>query len=185
MSTPALLAPVPGCTRWRERPYREHLCLRDGRAVLLRPLHHGDAPALQAFFAGLSPQSRLQRFHGAVNRLPENALRHLTTQVAQRHVALVALAHTDDGARALLAEARYAVAANGEAEFALSVADAWQGQGLGRALLQRLAVHARASGLVHLVGSILPGNEAMLGLMRAAGAELTEGHGEVVARMPA
>ena len=33
MSTPALLAPVPGCTRWRERPYREHLRLRDGRRL--------------------------------------------------------------------------------------------------------------------------------------------------------
>lgn len=178
--------PGPGCAQHgRQQPYRETLVLRDGRAVLLRPMHRSDAPALQRFFAQLSPQSRLQRFHGAVNRLPEAALRHLSTQVAQRHVALVALAPTDDGVMALIAEARYAVEREGEAEFALSVADAWQGQGLGRALLQRLAVHASASGIRQLVGSIVPGNETMLALMRSTGAVLQAQGSEVVARLQA
>jgi GNAT superfamily N-acetyltransferase len=178
------LAPTPSCAqRWRDQPYRETLTLRDGRAVLLRPAHRSDADALQRFFASLSPRARLLRFHGAVNRLPDNALQMLTTQVAQRHVALVATTHTDDGARTLLAEARYAVREEGEAEFAVTVADNWQGQGLGRALLQRLAVHARASGIQQLTGSVMPGNEPMLGLMTRLGAQLQSGHAEVTARM--
>jgi len=178
------LAPAPGCAqRWHERPYRETLALRDGRTVQLRPAHRSDADALQHFFSGLSPQSRLLRFHGAVNRLPPGALQMLTTQVPQRHVALVATALTVDGARTLLAEARYVLQEPGEAEFALTVADAWQGQGLGRALLQRLAAHARASGVQLLSGSVLSGNEAMLALMHALGAQVRSGHAEVTAQL--
>lgn len=187
---PAARLPGAAChQRWRQQPYRETLQLRDGRAVLLRPAHHSDADALQRFFAGLSPQARLLRFHGVVNRLPDEALRRLTTQVPQQHVALVAVARAHDGASTLLAEARYAVGGGGEddgnndpsdpndlndpsdAEFALAVAEGWRGQGLGRALLQRLAVHAQASGLRSLRGSVLPGNEPMLALMRALGAQ--------------
>ncbi len=171
-------APTPACVgAWRHRPYRETLALRDGRRVLLRPMHRSDADALQRFFSTLSPMSRLLRFHGAVNRLPEAALRSMTTLVPQRHVALVALAHTDDGLPRLLAEARYVVddEAPAQAEFALAVADGWQGLGLGRALLQRLAVHARSEGLQRLHGSVVPGNDGMLRLGQALGAQL---HGD-------
>jgi acetyltransferase len=179
-----LLAPPASCTQpWRTRPYRETLTLHDGRRVLLRPAHHSDAEALQRFFADLSPRARALRFHGGINRLPDQALRWLTTQVPARHVALVALAQTDDGVRRLLAEARYAVDDDGSAEFAVAVADAWQRQGLGRALVQRLAVHARASGIVVLRGSVVPGNEAMLSLMDGLGAELQDDASEVQARL--
>jgi acetyltransferase len=183
VSAALLLAPA-GCTQpWRTRPYRETLHLHDGRRVLLRPAHHRDAPALQQFFAQLSPRARLMRFHGAVNRLPDSALSYLTTQVPQRHVALLALADTDDGRQQLLAESRYVVVGEGQAEFAIAVADAWQGQGLGRALLRRLAIHARAGGLHTLVGSVLPGNEAMLGLMQQLGAQLHASPGELRAEL--
>ncbi len=140
-------------------------------------MHRSDADALQHFFSTLSPMSRLMRFHGAVNRLPEAALRSMTTLVPQRHVALVALARTDDGLPRLLAEARYVVddETPTQAEFALAVADGWQGLGLGRALLQRLAIHARSEGLQHLHGSVVPGNESMLRLGHALGARV---HGD-------
>ncbi len=178
---------TPACAgAWRNRPYRETLALRDGRRVLLRPMHHGDAGALQRFFAALSPASRLLRFHGAVNRLPDAALRQMTTLVPRRHVALVALAHTDDGLRQLLAEARYVVDDEqpARAEFALAVADGWQGLGLGRALLQRLAVHARSEGLRELVGTVVPGNAAMLRLGAALGARERADHAEVALTLP-
>ena len=171
-----------GCTRgWRGHPYREALTLHDGRQVLLRPAHHRDAEALARFFAALSPRARLLRFHGAVNRVPESTLRAMATQVPRRHVALVALAPTDDGLQQLLAEARYALADDGQPEFAVAVADAWQRQGLGRALVQRLAIHARDSGWPILRGSVLPGNAAMLGLMAGLGATLQGDGAEVQA----
>lgn len=187
MLAASVLNPSPACTqRWRLQPYRETLTLRDGRRVLLRPAHHSDAAALALFFAALSPRARLLRFHGAVNRLPDRVLQSMTTQVPASHIALVALATTDDGLRQVLAEARYAIDKSGDeghAEFAVAVADAWQRQGLGRALVQRLAVHARASGLQRLHGSVLPGNEPMLQLMAGLGAGLHDDGAVVEARL--
>lgn len=183
----AALQPAVGrCDgRWRHRPYRELLDLRGGRQVLLRPIHRSDAADLSEFFSALSPRSRHSRFHGAVNRLPDDALRHLTTQVAQQHVAVVAVGHTDDGQPRLVAEARYVAdtAEPGRAEFALTVADAWQGLGLGRALLQRLAVHASMLGLLELEGSVLADNRPMLGLLQALGAHFRSRGGEVRATL--
>ena len=163
------------CARsWRERPYRETLALREGHVVTLRPAHRSDAAALQAFFAGLSPRSRMLRFHGGVRQLPDAVLRAFSTQVPHQHVALVAMAQTHDGLPHLVAEARYVVdaAAPRHAEFALTVADGWQGLGLGRALLQRLATHAESLGLEALEGSVMAGNEPMLGMLLGLGASL-------------
>jgi acetyltransferase len=168
-----------GCSgAWQRGRYRERVLLRDGRSVLLRPALHRDAALLQRFFAELSPRARLLRFHGAVNGLSDAAARTLSTQVASRHVALVALTDGPDGLPELCAEARYAVDEDldgDEAEFGIAVADDWQQLGLGHALLTRLAIHARANGFSRLRGSVMAGNEPMLALLRALGAEL-RGH---------
>jgi acetyltransferase len=166
--------------RGRGAPYREALTLADGQRVLLRPAHRSDAAAFQRFFAGLSPRSRLLRFHGALKRVPDTAAMRLATQVAQRHVAIVALA--EDGT--LCAEARYAVDDDGAAEFGIAVADSHQGRGLGRALLLRLALHARESGLHQITGHIMAGNDAMLGLMAGLGATMRAVGSEVQATLP-
>lgn len=169
----ALQLPDGRCAQaLRLQPYRETLALRAGPPVLLRPAHRGDAAALQALFAGLSLRSRRWRFHGAVRQLPDAVLERFTTQVPQRHVALVALRQTDDGLPRLVAEARYLTGhlRPGQGEFALTVADELQGLGLGRALLQRLAAHAASQGLAELVGQVLPDNGPMLALLQRLGA---------------
>lgn len=172
-----------GCSgAWQRGRYRERVLLRDGRSVLLRPAHHRDAALLQSFIAQLSPRSRLLRFHGAVNRLSDAAARRLTTQVASRHVALVALADGPDGLPELCAEARYAIDEDldrDEAEFGIAVADEWQQLGLGHALLTRLAIHARANGFSRLHGRVMAGNEPMLALLQALGAKLHGNAAEV------
>ncbi len=172
--------------RLHERPYRETLSLRDGRLVTVRPMHRSDAAGLQQlFFESLSPRARLLRFHGAVNELPDEVLREMATQIPHRRVVLAAVATTDDGLPRLLAEARYVVEPDdaNRAEIAIAVADAWQGQGLGRALMQRLAAHARAEGVSSLHGGVVPGNERMLRLMGGLGATLRGHAPEVLVRL--
>jgi formate C-acetyltransferase len=56
-----------------------------------------------------------------------------------------------------------------EAEFALLVADSYQGQGFGTDLLSRLIEVARAEGLKHLTGEILAENNGMQHLCKRAG----------------
>lgn len=146
----------------------DRVWLHDGRSVWLRPVRAADAEAEGRFVEALSPATRRLRFHGALNRLPDSLLRAMTAVDPCQQAVLVAEA---DGR--LVADARYVLADDPhEAEFAVAVADAWQGGGLGRALMQRLAAHAQERGLRRLYGEVLDHNHRMLGLMQALGATL-------------
>jgi len=163
-------------------PYRIHrypsalidrVVLEDGRTVTVRPVLPQDAEAEQTFVAALSPATRRERFHLAVNALPESLLRHFTEIDYRSHVALVAETLDDADEPVLVADARYVVRDDGvTGEFALVVADAWQGIGLGRLLLTRLTRVARRNGLHALVGDVLAGNDAMQALVRRLGGAL-------------
>jgi len=59
-----------------------------------------------------------------------------------------------------------------EAEFAILIADAWQGMGLGSALLKRLVETGRAEKVKRIIGRILADNNAMLDLSRNTGFDL-------------
>ena len=64
-----------------------------------------------------------------------------------------------------IAVGRYSPNSDGvTAEFALTVADAWQSKGLGRILLERLCVAARDAGYEALYGYILQANHEMINL---------------------
>ncbi len=179
---------------------RERLELRDGRCAQLRPVRPADMTAAQAFVMALSPRSRRSRFHGALRQLPTAVLRQMTHVDFHDHVAWVAEAGCDDGSDGsdgsdggcgggparLVAEARYVRAGaggeffvpgiahddEGSAEFALAIADDWQGLGLGRALMLRLMQHARQRGLIALHGLVLADNQPMRALLRRLGAEV-------------
>jgi acetyltransferase len=152
--------------------FGQRVVLAGTRRAQLRPVRPSDAEAAQAFVMGLSPQSRRLRFHGALKRLPDDVLQQMTAVDFHRHVAWVAEACCDDGGNArLVGDARYVRGeVAGEAEFALAVADDWQGRGLGSALLQRLLRHARVAGLAWLQGGVLAENAPMLNLMQRFGA---------------
>jgi hypothetical protein len=82
-----------------------------------------DADTIQAFFHGLSPASRRNRFLGALNEVPATELYNMTHSNHGSHPLLIA-EHIDDGFCKMIAEARYATApAKLECEFAVSVAE--------------------------------------------------------------
>jgi acetyltransferase len=134
--------------------------LRDGREVRVRPIRPEDAQRERRFFERLSERSRFQRFMNHLKELPPRLLARFTQLDYDRELALVALWQDE-----FVAVGRYAPDAGGaSAEFALTVADDWQGQGLGHALLERLCDAARAAGYDALVGHILEANRDMLEL---------------------
>jgi acetyltransferase len=134
--------------------------LRAGTRVKVRPMRPDDVELEKRFFDALSERSRYQRFMNAMPDLPAHLLARFTQLDYDRELALVAL-HGGE----FIAVGRYAPNADGAtAEFALVVADAWQGKGLGRALLERLCDAARAAGYTALYGSILSANQDMLQL---------------------
>jgi len=136
-----------------------------GTTLRLRPVRPQDAALLGELFEdGLSPASRRLRFHTAVRALSPLQLDWLANADFRRHAAFIVTRQAGSLEHAV-AEARWVRnGAAASAEFALSVADAWQHQGIGRRLLRALIDSARAQGLQGLVGDVLPANQAMQAL---------------------
>lgn len=146
--------------------------LRGGMRVTVRPACPQDAGRVQDYLRGLAPSSRYDRFLGPLNELSPAELKRVT-HGDDRHMSLIAEAKVG-GARAVIGEARGAVAPDGLiAEVAVSVADAWRGRGLGALLLQQLECGARGLGAHTLVGDVLRSNAAMKRLARKAGFDMT------------
>jgi len=128
----------------------------------LRLVRRDDGPALLRFIQALSSETRRQRFHVLLSGCGPAMLAILAGADGRRHVAYVATLPADDG-ECIVAEARYVVASDGEsAEFALVVAEDWQGSGLADRLMDALIAQARASGLQRLFGAVRAGNIRML-----------------------
>ncbi|HNX20098.1 MAG TPA: GNAT family N-acetyltransferase, partial [Acidobacteriota bacterium] len=87
-----------------------------------------------------------------------------------REMALVA----EDAAGAIVAASRVLRRSDGAAEFSVMIADALQGQGLGKELLARMVGAAKDLGFPRVVAEMLPDNAIMIGLFRKAGFRLVE-----------
>ncbi|HYL88694.1 MAG TPA: bifunctional acetate--CoA ligase family protein/GNAT family N-acetyltransferase [Burkholderiales bacterium] len=136
-----------------------------GTRLALRPMRPEDAVLEQEFVHSLSERSRYQRFMQHLPNLTPRMLARFTQLDYDRELALVAL---HEGR--FIAVGRYVPNPDGEtAEFALVVADDWQGKGLGRQLLERICRYAKAAGYRDLYGHILQANHAMLELARRLG----------------
>ena len=129
--------------------------LMDGRIIHVRPVSQGDKGALSSLYTRASPRSRYLRFFsvgisidGEVQRLVEPG---------DDHVALVA---EHDGIA--VGVASYEILSGTQAEIALLVDDAWQGDGIGSLLIEHLAALARRAGIQELVGDVLATNVTML-----------------------
>jgi RimJ/RimL family protein N-acetyltransferase len=157
--------------------------LRNRSHVALRPIEPGDAAALRQAFAGLSSQTRYQRFHGAILDLSPDFLRYLTVVDGVDHVAWVALQRG-----AIVGVARFVrLPSSDAAEVAFVVADRLQGQGVGGLLRDRLLGEAWARGVRRFIAEVLPENHAVRRLLQSPGLELIRdsGHRLELALCPA
>jgi acetyltransferase len=117
----------------------------------------------------MSRDSRRNRFLRSFRELPETLLRQFMQVDYKTHLALIAEIFVD-GREIAIGETRYVVRPDGKsAEFAVSVADEWQGCGLGSLLLARLIAAAKKGGIETITGETLASNSAMLHLAQKAG----------------
>src|SRR5215831_17971080 len=148
------------------------VALRDGSKVLIRPVRPADAPLLADGFARLSDRSRRMRFLARKDQLSAAELRYLTDVDHHDHEALGALDPADGR---LAGVARYVRDADDPqaAEIALTIADDWQGRGLGTELLARLSDRAREEGIRRFTAVMASENVPMGMLLRSVGAVQT------------
>lgn len=145
--------------------------LADGTNILIRPIRPEDAEMEQAFVRNLSRESRYMRFMQSLRELTPDMLIRFTQIDYDREVAFVAMAQ-DNGEDIEVGVCRYAINPDRfSCEFALAIADAWQGRGLGGVLMQVLIDTARRKGLRTIMGEVLAENTAMLKLMQRLGFE--------------
>jgi GNAT superfamily N-acetyltransferase len=138
--------------------------LRDGSEVQMRRAEPSDAPLLAALHARCSPASRRARFLSPTSQLPPDELAELLGGEPGGAV----LAVTTDGGSAV-GVATVVPEPAAPARFAVLVEDAWQGRGLGTALLRRIAEAAVERGALELVGTVRPNELGMTRLLRRVG----------------
>lgn len=168
--------PAPTLDRYAHmaiHPYPKQLISRmqlaDGTYITIRPIRPEDAAIEQSFVKGLSSQSKYFRFMRSLNELTPEMLIRFTQLDYHREMALIAVLEEDAG-ETELGVARYVTNPDGKScEFALVVADAWQGKGIGTHLMTALINVAKQRGLKQMEGEILATNHNMLKLISHLG----------------
>ena len=154
-------------------PHGEPVRLSDGSRILVRPIEPDDQHQLEMGFRRLGALSRYERFRGPIDQLTAEQLAYFTQVDHATHEALVAAdAESGEG----VGVARY-VRDSGDprqAEFACTVADAWQERGVGSILTERLAARARAAGIERFRALLLVGNRRGRRLLAHVAEEIDE-----------
>ena len=152
----------------RSGDQHQRLKLRDGRVVDVRPLERGDRTLLAAAIGRLSDESLYLRFASPIPHIGERELDRLVDVDHHAHEALLAL---DPLTGRGVAVVRYMQLPGepGVVELAATVADDWQGIGLGSALLAPLMQRACDEGHSALRASVLAANSRSIAMLRRAG----------------
>jgi acetate---CoA ligase (ADP-forming) len=160
---------------------RDHV-LPDGTTVRLRQITPDDKELLLGMWARTGPESRRARFLGPFDLNASNVHR-FTDLDPDLQFAVVAVRGRGDRAK-LVGVARYERDPDyrDHAEFAALVEDAWQGRGVGSALVREVAMAAHRDGITHLTGDILSDNVRMLNLVRELGLEYHSGYDGAIVR---
>ncbi len=169
------LAQIPGIMPRLLRTVRQRLAafitpipiqVRDGTHLMLRPVLPGDTERTVHGHIHFSSETLYRRFMSA--RLPTPALMQYLSEVDYVDHFVWVVTDGDDP----VADARF-VRDDGDptvAEVAFTVADAYQGRGIGTFLINALAVAARANGVERFSARMLSENVPMRAIMDRYGA---------------
>lgn len=147
------------------RELEREIRLPDHAPLRIRPVRPDDAQRLSDLYDRLSYATAYQRFFKVLKRLPPEWARLFANVDYQGRLALVAEQDTPHGPE-LIGVARYEPSGEpGTVEVAVVVQDAWQGRGLGVALLSDLLAAAEARGIHRFRADVLADNSRMLGLL--------------------
>jgi GNAT superfamily N-acetyltransferase len=141
--------------------------LFDGRPLWIGPITPAAKPLIARGLERISPETSRRRFFTVRHRFSEQELDALTNLDGILKFALGATVRDADGQVEPVGVARFSRLADAPtvAEVALLVVDAFQGQGVGRVLLKRLATAALARGISRFRGVVLPENKPIIRLL--------------------
>ena len=154
------------------RQYEQLFKLQSGKEVLLRPIRPDDEPMEEEMIASFSRQTQYFRFFGFLGNISKELLIRSTQIDYDREIAIIAEVQ-EEGKKMMAAEVRLLADADNErAEFAIVVADAWQGLGLGRKMMDYIMEIAVKRGIRMIHATVLRENNRMVQMFRQRGFSL-------------
>lgn len=172
--------PPPPRRRLALAPYPSGLThdfeLADGQRTQIRAIRPEDEPAMLRMLRKTNPEFIRLRFFTYIREFTHAMAIRLTQIDYDRELGLVATMpaeHPGPGpgeAQEIVGLAHLIADVDGQAaEYAILVAPACAGRGLGKHFMLQLLAHAAAQGIRRVYGEVLAENDAMLGLCRALG----------------
>ncbi|GAB4414518.1 MAG: bifunctional acetate--CoA ligase family protein/GNAT family N-acetyltransferase [Bacteroidia bacterium] len=158
-------------------PYPKELVttftMNDGRHVTLRPIRPEDAPLEEEMFSKFSEETRYFRFFEYIPQLSHQMLVRFTQIDYDREMAIVA--ELEEEGRPVFAGVVRIVGdiVRNTAEFAIAIADPWQGQGLGNRMTDYILEIAADKGFGKVYANILKANVKMVHILKARGFHFT------------
>jgi acetyltransferase len=146
----------------------------DGTPLTLRPIRPEDEPLMVKFHSKLSEETVYLRYFG-LPRLQQRVAHERLTRVCfndyDREIALVAIRQEPTTKEDEIIGVGRLTKAHGlnQAEFAIVIADQFQGLGLGTKLLSRLVEIGRHEGIERICLNILPENYVMQHVAKKVG----------------
>jgi acetyltransferase len=146
---------------------------KGGEEVTVRPIRPDDEPLMVKFHETLSERTVYFRYLSMLKlstRIAHDRLTRICFIDYARQMALVAERCDEDGNCQIIGVGRLHKNQSGqEAEFALVVSDAYQGQGLGKELLRRLLDVAKQEKVSRVTAEISGDNYTMQGICKSMG----------------
>lgn len=166
-----------------DKHFRSERILSDGTPVTLRLLRPEDRDELRRAFTHLSPRTRYLRFLHSASDLSDQMLDYLTQTDGMDHLAIAAVTSSLDLKHDVgLGVARFIRLPDqpSVAEAAVTVVDEAQGKGLGRMLLEVLAIAARERGVHTFRAEVLSSNAGVRNILAEAGGTIQSDNGETL-----
>ncbi len=168
-----VIAPYPNEYEFTDR-------LADGRPVLIRPIRPEDEELHIELFHSLSRQTNYYRFFSYRRRLTHEQAARFTQIDYDREMAIIALVEEDGRQRSVGVNRLTYQPRLDKHEFAIVVADAYQGLGVGRILMRRLLEIARDRRIRKIYGVVLAENQKMIEFCRAFGFKVDDQDGSTI-----
>ncbi len=153
--------------------YTKRILLKNGTEVTLRPIRPEDEPMETEMIESLSTETLYFRFFGYVPRVNHDFLTRFTHIDYDREMAIVAEIE-EGGHKKMIGVVRIIADAWGEsAEYAIVVADAWQGLELGSNLTDYILEIARDRDIKKVYASMLATNKRMIHMFEKRGFKIS------------
>lgn len=160
-----------GHPRLAIRPYpkdwERETQLKDGRAVLMRPIRPEDEALYPDFFTEVTPEDLRLRFFAPIKDFSHAFLAKLTQLDYERAIAFAAI--EKQSGKLLGAVRLHADPDHVSGEYAILLRSNLKGQGLGWKLMKLMIEWAKADGISTVKGEILRENRTMISMCEALG----------------